>query len=147
MTGPWLTLAEYARRHGVTSEAVRQAANAGRLETNGKTGRDRRVRGLMAGSASSPAAEDGSSTPLVEARLEKLRADVELQRQRIRENVDEARRAYIELVLEEYVRAFSPFKARLAELRLSASQLTKLRKLVDDCLQAFTDGVEKRLNE
>ncbi len=145
MTGPWLTLAEYARRHGVTSEAVRQAANAGRLETNGKTGRDRRVRGLMAGSA--PAAEDGSSAPLVEARLEKLRADVELQRQRIRENVDEARRAYIELVLEEYVRAFSPFKARLAELRLSASQLTKLRKLVDDCLRVFTDGVEKRLNE
>lgn len=141
----WLTLAEYARRHGVTAEAVRKAANAGRLETNGKTGRDRRVRGLMAGSA--PAAEDGSSTPLVEARLEKLRADVELQRQRIRENIDEARRAYIELILEEYVRAFSPFKARLTELRLKPSQLKSLRELVDDCLTSFRTGVEKRLNE
>ena len=47
----WLTQAEFARAHGISREAVRQAVLNGRLESNGKSGRDCRVRGELAESA------------------------------------------------------------------------------------------------
>ena len=151
MPAKWLTMAEYARRHGISREAVRQAVKAGRVEHNGEAGRACRVRGELAEpvrAVSSPAAPTGGEDGrLADVKLEKLRVEVGLQRQRLQENIRESRRRYVELLVEEYVRAFSPFKAQLAELRLTEPQLVKLRKLVDDCLQAFTDGVDKRLRE
>ena len=48
MAAKWLTMAEYARRNGITREAVRQAVKNGRIEHNGKTGRECRVRGPLA---------------------------------------------------------------------------------------------------
>lgn len=51
MTNPilttWLTQSDAARRLGVSREAIRQAIAARRIEWNGKTGRDCRVRGNL----------------------------------------------------------------------------------------------------
>ena len=150
MAAQWLTMAEYARRNGITREAVRQAVKNGRIEHNGETGRACRVRGPLAEPVRAVVSKTGggdSNSILAEAKLEKIRADVELQKQRIQSNIDEARRGYIEMILEEYIRAFSPFKARLTELRLTADQLAALQTIVDECLQSFQDGVEKRIDE
>lgn len=150
MAAQWLTMAEYARRNGITREAVRQAVKNGRIENNGKTGRECRVRGplaepvhAVAPATSNPAAD----TRLAEVKLAKLKADVELQRQRIAANVNESRRAYVEMILEEYVQAFTPFKSRLVELRLTADQLSALGSVVEECLQSFLARVQQRIDE
>lgn len=43
----WLTQSDAARRLGVSREAIRQAIAAGRIDWNGRTGRDCRVRGEL----------------------------------------------------------------------------------------------------
>ncbi|MBQ9502600.1 MAG: hypothetical protein IJU70_10630, partial [Lentisphaeria bacterium] len=83
-------MAEYARRQGITREAVRQAVTAGRLETNGKVGRACRVRGVLDHARNHVAGRD--SGYLAEARLEKLRADIEVQRQKLEINERERRK-------------------------------------------------------
>ena len=148
----WLTQAEFARAHGISREAVRQAVLNGRLESNGKSGRDCRVRGELAESARitiPDASSTGSSTAgdLAEAKLQKLLADIELQRQKISENIDLQRRSYIGMIIEEYTKAFAPLKVKVSELRLDPVQLEVLRHTIDDCTRQFTSEVEKRLNE
>lgn len=148
----WLTQAEFARAHGISREAVRQAVLNGRLESNGKSGRDCRVRGELAESARitiPDASSTGSSTAgdLAEAKLQKLLADIELQRQKISENIDLQRRSYIGMIIEEYTKAFSPLKVKLSELRLDQAQLEVLRNTIDDCTRQFISEVEKLLNE
>ena len=150
MAAQWLTMAEYARRNGITREAVRQAVKSGRIEHNGKTGRACRVRGPLAEPvhAVAPATSNtAADTRFAEAKLEKLKADVELQRQRIAANINESRRAYVEMILEEYVQAFTPFKSRLVELRLTADQLAALGSVVEECLQSFLARVQQRIDE
>lgn len=150
MAQKWLTMADYAKQHKISREAVRQAVKAGRIEHNGKTGRDCRVRGDLAESsritvpASSP---DAQNQPLADAKLEKLRADIELQRQRLKENRDAIRRETAEIFIEEYVRAFAPVKAGLAALRLNAAKLAELRKLIDSCSANFEAAFRKRMIE
>lgn len=150
MAQKWLTMADYAKLHKISREAVRQAVKAGRIEHNGKTGRDCRVRGDLAESsritvpASSPEAQN---QPLADAKLEKLRADIELQRQRLKENRDAIRRETAEIFIEEYVRAFAPVKAGLAALRLNAAKLAELRKLIDSCSANFEAAFRKRMIE
>ena len=150
MAAKWLTMAEYARRNGITREAVRQAVKNGRIEHNGETGRACRVRGPLAEPvhAVAPATSNtAADTRFAEAKLEKLKADVELQRQRIAANINESRRAYMEMLLEEYVQAFTPFKSRLVELRLTADQLAALGSVVEECLQSFLARVQQRIDE
>ena len=150
MAAKWLTMAEYARRNGITREAVRQAVKNGRIEHNGETGRACRVRGPLAEPvhAVAPATSNtAADTRFAEAKLEKLKADVELQRQRIAANINESRRAYVEMILEEYVQAFTPFKSRLVELRLTADQLAALGSVVEECLQSFLARVQQRIDE
>lgn len=147
MAARWLTQSEYARRNGITREAVRQAVSAGRLETNGKAGRACRVRGVLDHARNPQPKTPADREDLASARLEKLRADIELQRQRIDANVEAMRREFAEIMLEEYARAFAPMKARLAELRLPAETLAEFRSLIGDCAAAFEAAVEKRLGE
>lgn len=70
----WLTQADAARRLGVSREAIRQAIAARRIEWNGKTGRDCRVRGdllpartlpPMTRASKGPARRSGSSSEIV----------------------------------------------------------------------------------
>lgn len=145
----WFTQSEFARAHGISREAVRQAVLNGRLESNGKRGRDCRVRGELVESARITVLNASSSTAgdLAEAKLQKLLADIELQRQKISDNIELQRRQYISLIIEEYTKAFSPLKVKLAELRLSPEQLEVLRRTIEACTRQFTSEVEKRLNE
>lgn len=144
----WLTQAEFARAHGISREAVRQAVMNGRLESNGKCGRDCRVRGELAESARIAApAVSSTAGDLAEAKLQKLLADIELQRQKISENIDLQRRSYIGMIIEEYTKAFAPLKVQLSDLRLDPVQLEVLRHTIDDCTRQFVSEVEKRLNE
>ena len=145
----WFTQSEFARAHGISREAVRQAVLNGRLESNGKRGRDCRVRGELVESAriTVPNASPSTAGDLAEAKLQKLLADIELQRQKISDNIELQRRQYISLIIEEYTKAFSPLKVKLAELRLSPEQLEVLRRTIEACTRQFTSEVEKRLNE
>lgn len=75
----WITQAEYARVHGISREAVRQAVLNGRLESNGKRGRDCRVRGSLAESARNTVPAVSTTVgDLASAKLQKLLADIEL---------------------------------------------------------------------
>ena len=144
----WFTQSEFARAHGISREAVRQAVLNGRLESNGKRGRDCRVRGELVESARITVSDVSTTAgDLAEAKLQKLLADIELQRQKISDNIELQRRQYISLIIEEYTKAFSPLKVKLAELRLSPEQLEVLRHTIEACTRQFTSEVEKRLNE
>ena len=144
----WITQAEYARVHGISREAVRQAVLNGRLESNGKRGRDCRVRGSLAESARNTVPAVSTTVgDLASAKLQKLLADIELQRQKISDNVELQRRQYINLIIESYLKAFAPLKVKLSELRLSPLQLEVLHQLVDDCTRQFTTEVENRLHD
>ena len=145
----WFTQSEFARAHGISREAVRQAVLNGRLESNGKRGRDCRVRGELVESAriTVPNASSSTAGDLAEAKLQKLLADIELQRQKISENIDLQRRSYIGIIIEEYTKAFAPLKVKLSELRLDPMQLEVLRNTIEACTRQFTSEVEKRLNE
>lgn len=153
MAAKWLTMAEYARRNGISREAVRQAVKAERIEHNGKTGRECRVRGELMESTRiavpavkpSDQSADLPAASLAEVKLEKLRADIELQRQRINENRDAMRREFAEAVIEEYLRAFAPLKTQLTEMRLDAVKLAVLRKLIDSCTASFETALRKRM--
>lgn len=150
MASRWLTMAEYAQQRGISREAVRKAVRAGRIEHNGKTGRECRVRGEMAESARltlPPNPTGAKNTELADVKLEKLRADIELQRMRINQNRSAQRREFAEIFIEEYVRAFAPLKAELTALRLTAAKLAALRKLVDTCTAAFESALRKRMIE
>lgn len=144
----WQTMAEYARQKGISREAVRQAVQTGRIEHNGKTGRECRVRGEMAESARitmTPSKEKTSA--LADAKLEKIRADIEIQKQRIRENRETVFREFALFAAEEYLRAFAPVKARLTALRLDAAKLAALRKLIDECTADFVASLRKKVSD
>lgn len=147
MNDQWLTMSEYARQHGISREAVRRAVKAGRIEHNGKTGRECRVRGDLAESSRIIVAPNRSEKALTDIKLEKLRADIDYQRQRIKETREAMRRNVAEIFIEEYIRAFAPVKAGLTALRLDAASLAALRKLIDTCTTEFTASFRKRVIE
>ena len=141
-------MAEFARRNGISRPAVLQAVRDGRVESNGKTGRDCRVRGKLAEPERGPRANrvmaGAELSDLSAAKLEKLKADTALQTQRLKENREAEWRQFAEAVSEEYLQAFSPLTARLTEMRLPAPKLAALRKIIDECTKTFTDALKKR---
>jgi len=148
VTMKWQTMAEYARQKGISREAVRQAVNSGRIEHNGKTGRECRVRGEMAESARvtvTPSKEKNSE--LAKAKLEKLRTDIEIQKLRIRENRETVFREFADFVAEEYLRSFAPVKVKLTALRLDAAKLAALRKLIEECTADFIAALRKKVSD
>lgn len=151
MANQWLTMAEYARRAGLARSTILEAVRTGRLEYNKKTGRACRVRGPLAqrtdNAAPLPDSGANDQDSLSRAKLEKMRADIELQKQKIAENRDAMRREFAEAVIEEYAQAFAPVKARLTEMRLRADQLSALRKLIASCTAVFESNLRKRLIE
>lgn len=144
----WLTQSEYARIAKIDPSAVRKAIQAGRIEWNGKTGKDCRVRGPMLdrrGTARKQkvlqAQEKG------ELDIEKARVDVELKLQKLASIRREQRRAYIQTVCEVFVQTFAPFKAHLIELRLDAGQLERLRDILEACMADFDQVMAERIAE
>ena len=142
----WLTQSEYARRHGVSREAVHQAIHAGRLATNGKSGRECRVDATV-DIAATRKQEPSTELTLVDARLRKLQVDIEFQRQKIAANRRDMMREVSELMLEEFCKSFAPLKKQLTSLRLSREQIAEFRKLVSECLTSFDNAVKERMNE
>lgn len=142
----WLTQSEYARIKGVSSEAVRKAIQAGRIEWNGKTGKDCRVRGPMAdrrGTARKKKVLQAHAKG--ELDIEKARVDVELKLQKLASIRREQRRSYMQTVCEVFVQTFSPFKAHLIELRLDQTALTALSELWEKCITDFNSLMAERI--
>lgn len=142
----WLTQSEYARQHGVSREAVHKAIRAGRLATNGKTGRECRVDGSI-DIADTRRQEPSQDITLVDARLRKLQVDIEYQRQRIEANRRDMMREVSELMLEEFCKSFAPLKKQITSLRLSREQIAEFRRLISECLSSFDNAVKERINE
>lgn len=147
-TAKWLTQSEYARIARVNPSTIARAIKAGRLETNGKTGKDCRVRGPMVdrrGNARKQkvlqAQEKG------ELDIEKARVDVELKLQKLASVQRDQRRAYMQTVSDVFVQTFAPLKARLIELRLDAGQLERLRDILEACMADFDQVMTERMNE
>lgn len=132
--GQWLTQTEYAKAKGVTVQAVTKMIRTGRVETNGKSGRECRVRAIT------------SDSLLESARIEKIHADIDLQRMKLSDRVDQIRRECYDQILEEYERAFAPLKVRLIDLHLNAAQTASLRKIFDGCVSTFLTGCRARMN-
>ncbi len=156
MPGKWWTQAEYAARHGISRSAVRQAVKAGRLESNGKSGHACRVRGALAETAKLTVpknpqmseAETAEYTLRMQlAKIAKLEADVELSRQRLLENRCRQYLEFAALIAEVYNRCFTPIRARLAEMRLTAEQLSALQSVIAECTANFERNVKTALGE
>lgn len=144
----WLTQSEYAKIKGIKPASVHDAIKAGRIEWNGKTGKDCRVRGPMVdrrGNARKQkvlqAQEKG------ELDIEKARVDVELKLQKLASIRREQRRSYMQTVCEVFVQTFAPFKAHLIELRLDQTALTALSELWGKCITDFNSVMAERIAE
>lgn len=146
----WVTMAEKARELGVSRPAILQAVREGRIESNGKTGRECRVRGALAEPVrnSMPRTADGINIEaLAGAKLENLKRDAILKDQRIKANREAQWREDADAIAEEYLRAFAPVTARLTEMRLPAAKLAVLRKIISDCTAEFFAGLKKRWSD
>lgn len=142
----WVTQSEYARRYGISREAVHQAIHAGRLATNGKSGRECRVDASV-DIADTRKQEPAQSETLIDARLRKLQVDTEYQRQRIQANRKEMMREVSELMLEEFCKSFAPLKKHITSLRLSREHLSEFKRIVGGCLTEFDNAVKERMND
>ena len=131
-----MTQTEYARVKGMTPAAVNQKIKAGTIGWNGKHGKACRVWELEE--------EAEESKGLAIAKLEKLRVDIELQRQRIRDNREAMWREFAEAAGEDYQKAFAPLSAWLTELRLPEEKLSALRKKVEECTREYIALLDRR---
>lgn len=147
MPKKWLTVSECADRFGLAKPSIYQAAREGRLEWNGKTGRECRVRGKLAEPIKNGKAGIYAPTDLSEAKLAKLNADTALQEQRLKENREAQWRAYADATCEDYLGAFAPLSARLTEMRLTAPKLASLRKVVEECTADFLRRQKRRYED
>ena len=146
MESEWMTLSQAAKKHGITREAMRQAVKNNRIEWNGKTGRECRVRGPLAEPVRNTVT--GSDiADLAGAKLENLKRDAILKDQRIKENREAQWRAYADATCEDYLAAFAPLSAKLTEMRLPAPKLAALRKTVEECTAEFLRRQKKRYEE
>ena len=144
----WMTQSEYSRRTGFAMATIHDAIEAGRLETNGQSGRACRVRGRLipaqpAGSRKRKIAATQQKTDL---ELEKVRVDVELKMQRLEAIQREQRRTYMSCICAAFLQAFAPFKGKLVELRLSPEQLADLQNAVESALKDFETLVRQNIN-
>ena len=110
MPQKWLTMADYAKLHQISREAVRQAVKAGRIEHNGRTGRACRVRGEISGSSKISRPNDPIEEALQAARIEKISLNTELQKLKNKEMRDALFREWSGILIDEYLRAFTPVK-------------------------------------
>jgi len=143
-------MAEYARREGISRAAILKAVEAGRLETNGRTGRDRRVRGALAPSLKRTRETEGrldARSELEKARIKKLKIDAKLSAQKLAEVRAALRLDTAEMILTEFKRAFAPLKLRLIELRLDADQAANFARIVEACIADFEAGARQKLKE
>ena len=154
MNKKWFTQTEYARQHGISREAVRQAILTGRLRSNGKKGRECRVTGEVMESVTQkltpkavPFDPEQLNMQILEKKLEKLQADAVLQNQKILTIIEERRIEYIKTVLQVYLEAFLPLKKELSSLKLSEEQTQKLANLVERCTNNFHKKIQEILNE
>ena len=140
MKDKWQTISEYARDAGLNRSSVSRAVKDGRIRSNGKTGRDCRVRGPMAEpvrNTFSKSAAGSKIEDLAGARLENLKRDAILKDQRIKKNQEAQWRLYADATCEDYLAAFAPITARLTEMRLPVSKLAILRKIIEECTADF----------
>ena len=147
MSKIWLTMAEYARRNGISRPAVLKAVQTGRVESNGKTGRECRVRGPLAEPVHAvmpKIAPARQMSDLSEAKLAKLQADAKLQEQRLKETQELQWRQFADAVCEDYMESFATLPALLTEMRLPAPKLAALRKRVEECTTEFLSRMRRR---
>ena len=143
----WVTMAEKAREIGIARSSLLQAVREGRIEWNGKTGRECRVRGPLSEPEKNGKSGVYAATDLSEAKLAKLQADTALQEQRLKENQEAQWRAFADATCEDYLAAFAPLSAKLTEMRLPATKLAALRKTVEECTAEFLRRQKKRYEE
>lgn len=157
----WLTQSDAARRLGVSREAIRQAIAARRIEWNGKSGRDCRVRGDLLPAHTLPPltrAPKGCITPkstrtpktpaqntpadqLIDARLRKLESDIALQTMRLESHKQEIYAQAMTNFQTAYESAFSPLKKFLLSLDLPAETLRELARIADQCDADFQSKI------
>ena len=165
----WLTQSDAARRLGVSREAIRQAITARRIEWNGKSGRDCRVRGDLLPARTlppltrapkdpairtgkSPDASTQTRTPktpaqntpadqLIDARLRKLESDIALQTMRLESHKQEIYNQALSDFQAAYESAFAPLKKFLLSLDLPAETLRELAAIADQCDADFQSKI------
>ena len=151
----WMTQAEFARKEGVSRMAVNQAIRAGRLRTNGKTGRACRINAectLASTRTNIPASlknvpnageeqHPSAMTGYQEARTKKLLAEIEAANYRNEQKYNEMLRQVSEKQFELYSAAFAPVKDTLINLHLNSEQYATLRSLIEKAMNDFRQAV------
>lgn len=156
----WISVSRYAEKWGISRNNVYKAVRVGRLgsrqigkvlHVNGDTdlAEDREQEGNISGVAE-PVADAGLSSDasgvdvtgdprlaLQLMRIEKLRADTELQRQKIERKKEEMLLEFSGLVVEAYQESFAPFKNDLISLRLNPEQIRTLGEVLERCTGNF----------
>lgn len=151
----WVTQSEFARKEGVSRMAVNQAIRAGRLRTNGKTGRACRINAectLASTRTNIPASlknvpnageeqHPSAMTGYQEARTKKLLAEIEAANYRNKQKYNEMLRQVSEKQFELFSSAFAPVKDMLINLNLSARQYEILRSAIEKAMNDFRQSV------
>ena len=138
----WVTQAQFAKNQGVSRMAVCKAIAAGRLRTNGKTGRDCRI------DASCSLSATRSATPVnIKKSAEPVLSDEAVQPMSVWQAAKVLYKAMLREVsdkqLELFVTHFAPVKEALVKLRLTKKQLTDLQKIFKGALDGYKRAVRE----
>ena len=154
----WVTQAQFAKIQGVSRMAVCKAIAAGRLRTNGKTGRDCRIDAscsLSATRSATPVNIKKSAEPVLSdeavqamsvwqaAKVRKLSVDIETAKFKNAELYKAMLREVSDKQLELFVTHFAPVKEALVKLRLTKKQLTDLQKIFKGALDGYKRAVRE----
>lgn len=159
----WITKAEYARRYEMHRSSVTKAVQNGRLPVRGDKVdgdvdiRQYRRREPANSPAPSAAASGASAHPgfgggggsfedlageLRRARIDKLQADIVIQRQKDLRTRQTWRREDLAEFAAAFAESFSPFRASVVKFRLSAEQLAEISRVWDACWETFITRLE-----
>lgn len=163
----WLTQADYARKFNCTPAAVNKAIKAGRLRTNGKTGRyllvdstsdlrgrtndlslefkgDCDANGFARFEVTEAPEQPDFFAPAAdmnEVKRRKLEAEILVLQDRLTTTRRRLFENCAEGILDAFVESFGELRSELLKLGLDAAKSQKLALTFDQCLENFTARV------
>ena len=143
----YITLRQYADREKISVPSARKRVERGKVKCKREKGRIYvEVEGAdppVAAEESRSALEDRWSVEneLKLAKVQNLKADILLKREKFAYVKEKYRLEFCEGVLEAFATSFSPLKSCLVGLRLDKEALSKFRAVFGRCLKKFKAGL------
>ena len=140
----YITIKEYNLKYGISKVAIYEAVKQGKLLSR-KRGNlivveDKSYQKNDDDTEENDISNNNRSklnTAFQIAKIQKLQADIEYQKQRIESRKEEYLIEYTEQIIEAYTDAFATLKNELINMRLNNEQIAVLQDLISRCNRNF----------